>query len=105
MLNNNVKFKNIENTDYNENYNLNSSDVYDLILDTAENKMSGNIVVDKNTGYLYKCSFNEFLVGGNDSKINIIRIRLKVFKNLFCIYNIGFVYIYSNSNKFFKTII
>lgn len=47
-------------------------DISDFSIDTADNKLKGSIVVDKN-GTLYKAAFDEFMLNENTAKLNIIR--------------------------------
>lgn len=47
-------------------------DISEFSINTVENKIAGNMLLGKD-GRLYKCSFNDFIVGKNDVKINIVR--------------------------------
>lgn len=47
-------------------------DISDFAIDTIDNKIKGNIVLS-NEGLLYKAAFNDFLINGNNVKLNIIR--------------------------------
>ena len=59
-------------------------DISDFSIDTADNKLKGSIVVDKN-GTLYKAAFDEFMLNENTAKLNIIRNN----KDTLTVYVIG----------------
>ncbi|MCR4623645.1 MAG: hypothetical protein K5780_03250 [Alphaproteobacteria bacterium] len=50
-------------------------DISELSIDTADNKINGNVVVGKN-GLIYKAAFNDFMINGNTAKLNIVRNNL-----------------------------
>ncbi len=51
-------------------------DISNISLDTADNKISGHIIIDNN-GYLHKCIFNDFVTNDTSAKINILRDDLQ----------------------------
>ena len=50
-------------------------DISELSIDTADNKINGNVVVGKN-GLIYKAAFNDFAINENAVKLNIVRDNL-----------------------------